>query len=390
MSTKKLVVSTYLQYILIALGALLLLTFIRQIGGVLLTFLLATILAYALNPLVRRLEAWRIPRVIAVLGVFMALMVAVLTALLVLIIPAVGQVQEALMQNPTVLTDGATRLLSWAQEELPYVGDQVATIDQAAIIGFAQSDAPSAEQMLNAALSFVGGVFGVFGTMLNLVLVLIVSVYMLLDRERIMSAILQAVPVTVRDQTVELFYAVESTLVKYLKAQLLLCAIMGVIGWAIAYFTFGSYALLIGLWVGFTEIIPVLGPFLGAIPAVLIALFSGGFIQAILVASLFLVAQQLEGNVLQPKIMGGSAEVHPLRVLFATLAGTSLYGAVGAIFAVPLVAIVAAALRYLRETLLFERWPKAPIFVADVSEESPAAVFTKDSAALRSLTGEKG
>ncbi|HLM77829.1 MAG TPA: AI-2E family transporter [Rubrobacteraceae bacterium] len=390
MSTKKLVVSTYLQYILIALGALLLLTFIRQIGGVLLTFLLATILAYALNPLVRRLEAWRIPRVIAVLGVFMALMVAVLTALLVLIIPAVGQVQEALMQNPTVLTDGATRLLSWAQEELPYVGDQVATIDQAAIIGFAQSDAPSAGQMLNAALSFVGGVFGVFGTMLNLVLVLIVSVYMLLDRERIMSAILQAVPVTVRDQTVELFYAVESTLVKYLKAQLLLCAIMGVIGWAIAYFTFGSYALLIGLWVGFTEIIPVLGPFLGAIPAVLIALFSGGFIQAILVASLFLVAQQLEGNVLQPKIMGGSAEVHPLRVLFATLAGTSLYGAVGAIFAVPLVAIVAAALRYLRETLLFERWPKAPIFVADVSEESPAAVFTKDSAALRSLTGEKG
>jgi predicted PurR-regulated permease PerM len=72
------------------LAALLLLTFVRQIGGVLLTFLLATILAYALNPLVRRLEAWRIPRVIAVLGVFMALMVAVLTALLVLIIPAVG------------------------------------------------------------------------------------------------------------------------------------------------------------------------------------------------------------------------------------------------------------------------------------------------------------
>jgi predicted PurR-regulated permease PerM len=324
-----------------------------------------------------------------VLGVFMALMVAVLTALLVFIIPAVGQGQ-ALIQNPTVLTDGATRRLGWAQEELPYVGGQVATIDQAAIIGFAQSDAPSAGQILNAALGFVGGAFGVFGTMLNLVLMLIVSVYMLLDRERIMSAILQAAPVTVRDQTVELFYAVESTLVKYLKAQLLLCAIMGVIGWAIAYFTFGSYALLIGHWVGLTEIIPVLGPFLGAIPAVLIALFPGGFIQAILVASLFLVAQQLEGNVLQPKIMGGSVEVHPLRVLFATLAGTALYGAVGAVFAVPLVAIVAAALRYLRETLLFERWRKAPIFAADISEESPAAVSTKDLAALRSLTEERG
>ncbi len=388
MATKKLVVSTYLQYILIALGALLLLTFVRQISGVLLTFLLATILAYALNPLVRQLEAWRVPRVVAVLGVFVALIVAVLAALLVLIIPGVGQIQ-ALVQNPTVLTDGATRLLSWAQEELPYVGDHVANIDQAAIIQFAQSNAPSAGQVLNAALGFVGGVFGVFGTILNLVLMLMVSVYMLLDRERIMSAILRAVPVTVRDQTVELFYAVESTLVKYLKAQLLLCMIMGVIGWAIAYFTFGSYALLIGLWVGLTEIVPVLGPFLGALPAVLIALFSGGFVQAILVAALFLVAQQLEGNVLQPKIMGGSVGVHPLWVLFATLAGTALYGVVGAVFAVPVVAIIAAAVRYLRETLLFEHWRKAPVFAVDTPEESPATV-TEDSAALRSTTGGKG
>src|SRR5919112_935797 len=279
------------------------------------------------------------------------------------------------MQNPTVLTDGATRLLGWAQEELPYVGDQVATIDQAAIIGFAQSDAPSAGQMLNAALGIVGGVFGVFGTMLNLVLMLIVFVYMLLDRERIMSAILQAVPVTVWDQTVELFYAVESTLVKYLKAQLLLCAIMGVIGWAIAFFTFGRYAVLIGLWVGVTEIIPVLGPFLGAIPAVVLALFSGGIVQALLVAALFLVAQQVEGNILQPNIMGGSVGVHPLWVLFATLAATALYGVVGAVFAVPIVAIVTATLRYLRETLLFERWRKALIseIALEGGEPAPAA-----------------
>jgi predicted PurR-regulated permease PerM len=232
-ATKKLVVSTYLQYILIALGALLLLTFVRQMGGVLLTFLLATILAYALNPLVRRLETWRVPRVVAVLGVFVALIVAVLAALLVLIIPGVSQIQ-ALVQNPTVLTDGATRLLSWAQEELPYIGDQVATIDQATIIiKFAQSNAPSAM-----------------------------------------------------------------------------------------------------------------------------------FVQPILAAALFLVAQQLEGNVLQPRIMGGSIYGHPLWVLFATLVGTALYGVVGALLAAPLVPIIAAVVRYLRETLHFERWRKAPVFIA--------------------------
>jgi len=366
---KKLVVSTYLQYILIALGALLLFTFVRQLGGVLLTFLLAAVLAYVLNPLVRVLEGWRIPRVVAVMCVFAGLIVAVLAALLVLIIPAAGQVR-ALIEDPTVLTDGATRLLDWAQDHLPdEVREQIAAIDQTALAEFAQSNAPSAGQVLNGALGFVGGVFGVFGTILNLVLMLIISIYLLLDKERVANTTLRAIPETIRDPSVELFHAVESTLVRYLKAQLLLCAMMGTIGFAIAYFTFGSYALLIGLWVGVTEIIPVLGPFLGAIPAVVLALFSGGIVQALLVAALFLVAQQVEGNILQPNIMGGSVGVHPLWVLFATLAATALYGVVGAAFAVPIVAIIAAALRYLRETLLFERWRKALVSEIVLEEE---------------------
>ncbi len=391
MSAKKLVVSTYLQYILIAIGALLLFTFLRQIGGVLLTFLLAAVLAYVLNPLVRRLEAWRVPRVVAVLGVFVALVAAVLVALLLLIIPAVSQVQ-ALIQNPEVLTDGVARLSDWTRE-LPYVGERIEAVDQTAITQFVQSNAPSAGQVFNGALGFIGGVFGVFGTILNLLLMLIVSIYLLLDRERISAAALRTVPATIRDQSVELFHAVEGTLVKYLKAQLLLCAIMGAIGWAIAYFTFGSYALLIGLWVGVTEIIPVLGAFLGAVPAVLIALFSGGLDAGILVALLFLLAQQLEGNVLVPRIMGSSVGVHPLWVLFATLAATALYGIVGAVFAVPIVAIIAAVLRYLRGTLLFERWQKAPVMeVATEGDPKVAAsgASGEEPASLRSAARGEG
>jgi predicted PurR-regulated permease PerM len=388
-TAKKLIVSTYLQYILIALGVLLLFTFVRQLGGVLLTFLLAAILAYVLNPLVRRLETWRVPRVVAVMLVFMGLVLAVLVALLVLIIPAVGQVQT-LIHNPEVLTEGFARLLGWAQA-LPYIGEEISAIDQAVLTQFLQNNAPSAGQVFNGALGFIGGIFGVFGTILDLLLMFIVSIYLLLDRERISYAALNALPATIRDHTVELFHAVENTLVTYLKTQLLLCAIMGAIGWAIAYFTFGSYALLIGLWVGVTEIIPVLGPFLGAIPAVVIALFSGGFTQALLVALLFLGAQQLEGNVLVPRIMGSSVGVHPLWVLFATLAATALYGVVGAVFAVPIVAIITAVLRYLRGTLLFERWGKAAITEVVIEEGEPeSAAPDEEPAGLRGPAGRKG
>jgi predicted PurR-regulated permease PerM len=155
-SEKKLVVSTYLQYILIVLGALILFAFVRQLGSVLLTFLLAAILAYVLNLLVRRLEARRILRVVAVTRAFVALVVGVLAALLVLILLAAGQVQ-ALIQSPEVLTDGATNLLNRARE-LHYTREQIAAVDWETAAQFVQSNAPSAGQILNGALGFVGGI----------------------------------------------------------------------------------------------------------------------------------------------------------------------------------------------------------------------------------------
>jgi predicted PurR-regulated permease PerM len=379
-SAKKLVVSTYLQYVLIAAGFFLLLVFVRQLSGVLLTFLMAAILAYVLNPVVRRLERLRVPRAVAVVGVFAVLLFVAVAALLVLVIPAVGQVQS-LVQNPEALVERANALVGRLQE-LPYVGERIARIDEQAITQFLQSNAPSAGQLLSVATGFIGGVFGVFGTVLNLLLMLIVSIYLLLDRERITRAVLGAIPETVRDHAVELFHAVERTLIKYLRGQIALCAIMGVIGWAIAFFVIGRYSLVLGLWVGLTEIIPVIGAFLGAVPAVLIALAvpGGGITDALIVAGLFLVAQQIEGNILVPRIQGSSVGVHPLWVLFAILAGTALYGIVGAIFAVPAVAIISATLRYLRGTLIFEHWDKPPVVpAAEEREELPVEAQTTPS-----------
>ncbi len=367
MSARKLVVSTYLQYVLLAVGALLLVTFVPQISGVLVTFLMAAILAYALNPLVRRLERWRIPRVVAVLGVFAVLVVAVTAALLVLIIPAVAQVRM-IANRPEAIINAGTQLVERARK-VPYLGEQIpAQLDQEAqdaMLQFVQDNVPPAGTILKTALGFIGGVFGIFGTILNLFLMLIVSIYLLLDRERILRAVLGTIPGTVRDQILELFAAVEGTLVKYLRAQLFLCVVMGMIGWAIAFFFGGryadNYALLIGVWVGVTELIPVLGAFLGAIPAVILALVDSP-VQALIVAGLFLAAQQLEGNILVPRIMGGSVGVHPLWVMFAMLSATALYGLVGALFAVPVVAIISASVRYLGGTLVFERWRDAPVF----------------------------
>jgi predicted PurR-regulated permease PerM len=364
-SARKLVVSTYFQYIALAVGIILLVSFVRQLSGVLLTFLAAGVLAYALNPLVRRLEGLRVPRALAVLGVFVVLILVTVVTLLLIIVPAVGQVQ-VVVRNPQDLVDRVIDQVNRLQN-LPYVGQYVAGLDQDRILQLLKANAPSAQQLANVATGVIGGVFGVFGTVFTLLLMVLVSIYLLLEREKITRALLGTIPETVREQSLELFYAVEQSLVKYLRGQLLLCAVMGVIGWAIMFFTIGKYALPVGAWVAATEIIPVIGAFLGAVPAVAIALFvpEGGFVQALIVAGLFLVAQQVEGNLLVPRIQGGSVGVHPLWVLFATLAGTALYGLIGAIFAVPIVAIVAATLRYLGGTLIFERWGKPPLRPAE-------------------------
>jgi predicted PurR-regulated permease PerM len=386
---RKLVVSTYLQYIALALGVVLLVSFVRQVGGVLLTFLAAGVLAYVLNPLVRRLEELRVPRVMAVIGVFVVLALVVVVTLLLIIVPSVGQVQ-IIIRNPQDLVDQVIALANRVQK-IPYVGRYVAELDQDRILQLLKQNAPSAQQVANVATGVIGGVFGVFGTIFNLLLMVLISIYLLLEREKFTDALLGTVPRAVRDQSLELFYAVERSLVKYLRGQLLLCAIMGVLGWAIMFFTVGEYALAVGAWVAATELIPVLGAFLGAIPAVAIALFvpQGGFVQALIVAGLFLVAQQIEGNLLVPRIQGGSVGVHPLMVLFATLAGTALYGILGAIFAVPVVAILAATVRYLRGTLIFERWDKPPVKPADEVPEKREK-DTPSMAAGMGRTGEDG
>jgi AI-2 transport protein TqsA len=160
------------QYIVLAIGVLLLVFFVRQVSGVLLTFLAAGVLAYALNPLVRRLEGLRVPRALAVIGVFLVLILVVVVTLLLIIIPAVGQVQ-ILVRNPQAIVDQTDAMVQRAQN-LPYVGQYVTGLDQDRVLQLIESNAPSAGQVANVATGVIGGVFGVFGTLFNLLLLVLI------------------------------------------------------------------------------------------------------------------------------------------------------------------------------------------------------------------------
>jgi predicted PurR-regulated permease PerM len=116
-----------------------------------------------------------------------------------------------------------------------------------------------------------------------------------------------------------------------------------------------TYAVFFGVFFGLMELIPFIGPVLGAVPPVLVALVNDP-VDAIWVSLIFIVLQQLEGHVVAPQVFGHSLRINPLLVLFALLLGASLYGVVGALLALPITAVLRETAIYLHRHVELEPW----------------------------------
>ena len=193
------------------------------------------------------------------------------------------------------------------------------------------------------------------------VLLVVVSIYMLLDMQRLTEAVDRRFPPHGRGG---LIVRMEQAVASYVKGQLFLSLIIGVsVGlglWIlglVGLFPNGEkYAAAFGAWAAVTELIPYIGPWLGAIPPVLYALVQNP-LSALWVALLFLGVQQLEGHVVVPKVMGRSLRLHPLLVIFGLLAGGEIYGFAGILVALPLLAAGRAAWEFFAERVEFQQWP---------------------------------
>jgi predicted PurR-regulated permease PerM len=119
------------------------------------------------------------------------------------------------------------------------------------------------------------------------------------------------------------------------------------------------YALAFGAFFGVMELIPYVGPILGALPPILVALFDDP-LTAVWVALLFLGIQQLEGHVVAPQVFGHSLRINPLLIIFALLFGAEVYGIVGAFVALPVAAILRETVAHLRRHVVLEPWTRAP------------------------------
>jgi predicted PurR-regulated permease PerM len=342
-------------------------------------FLVALLIALLLNPLVRGLGRVWIPRGLAVAIVYLTFAAAVALAIIALATVVVQQTRHASTRIDHYFTvesgrpkqTGATKDLARFQLWLDDHHLRRVRVEKQGDKFLTSIGTNDVEKYTTKALNWAEGAgLAVVSLLFSVVLVVVVSIYMLLDMERLSGVVNRRFPPA--PETTPLIERMEQALASYVKGQLALSFIIGASSglgiWILGMLGLmpngQKYALLFGVWAGITELIPYVGPWLGAAPPVLYALVQDP-ISALWVALLFLGIQQLEGHVVVPKVMGHSLRLHPLLVIFGLLAGGEIYGFPGIIVALPLLAAGRAAWEFFSERIALANWPSdAPVETA--------------------------
>jgi predicted PurR-regulated permease PerM len=355
------------------------------LGHVIFLFLVASVIAFLLNPLVRDLQRLRLPRGLAVALVFLLFATAVAFAALALGSIVVDHTRSATtrIDNYVTVTDKAgktgaeqdiDRLQLWLDtHHLERIQIQKQATDWADNLG-----AGEISKYTQDALAFAqGAAFSIVVTLFNLVLIVVISVYMLLDIERLERLVDRRFP---PGTGLPLTQRIERALAGYVRGQLILSTVIGLSA-GIGMWILGrtglvpgadKYALLFGVWTAVIEVIPYIGPWLSAIPPVIYALVVDP-VSALWVLALFVFIYQVEGHIVVPNVMAQALRLHPLLVIFGLLAGGELYGIAGVLLALPTMAAARAIWEFFSERLRLDSWDEDGSPPIEIELEEPRA-----------------
>ncbi len=355
-------------------GLPLLLLFVWVLAGavrhVVFIFLVAGLVALLLNPLVRGLGRVWIPRGFAVAIVYLTFATVAIVAIIGLATVVVNQTRSATNRVDTYFTTehgqrhdtDAKRDLNRLQHWLDTHRLKSVKLERQGTEFLDNIGTKDVQKYTSRVIDFIeGAAISTVRLLFTLVLIVVVSVYMLLDMSRLAAAIDRRFPP--RPGSLPLLVRMEQSLAGYVKGQLLVSLVIAVTAgvglWllgTLGVFPGGDrYALLFSSWVAVTELIPYLGPWLGALPPLAYALVTHP-ISALWVTLLFLAIHQIEGHIVVPKLMGNALRLHPLLVIFGLLAGGEIYGLPGALVALPLLATLRAAFEFFSERIVLEPW----------------------------------
>lgn len=308
---------------------------LAHVARALLTLVLAAVLAYALTPLVARL-ARALPRPLAIAVAYVLGVVVVLGLGTVVVGTAATQI--------TALVGRLPRYAHQAQAFEPRARALLRPLGiTAASLHTTQQHALAAVQGVGttAAQESLGLVSRFVSTLIDLVLILILSVYLTANGPTIARRLRRETPGAQRWRTSLLITIVNQVVGGYVRGTLTLAALIGALVGGGMFILHVPYAALLGVLAFFMEFIPIIGVLISGAVCVLIALFTG-WVTALLVIGYFVVVHVIEGDVVGPRIMGKAVGIHPATALLALVAGSELFGLWGALFGAPLAGLLQA------------------------------------------------
>jgi predicted PurR-regulated permease PerM len=338
------------------------------LGHVLFLFLTGAVIAFLLNPLVRLVKRGRMPRGLAVSIVFLLFATAVGVVALALGSVVVDQSRSAAERIDAYITveglEGRTgaqrdvdRLQGWFDDH----GLERVQVREQALEWLDNLGAGEISKYTQDAISFAqGAATSVVILLFNLVLIVVIAIYMLLDMHRLEARIDRRFP---PHGTVPLTLRIERALAGYVRGQLILSVVIGSSA-GVGMYVLGKtglvpgadkYALLFGVWTGVIEVIPYIGPWLSAVPPAIYALVVDP-VSVLWVIALFVFIYQVEGHVVVPNVMANALRLHPLLVIFGLLSGGAFYGIAGVLLALPTMAAIRAIWEFFGERVVFEPW----------------------------------
>lgn len=343
----------------------------------------AGVVAYFLNPVVDLAERAHIPRTISTIALYLLLAVAlILTPIL--LAPVLGEQLASLNFD---VPSTVFRLFAWVGDAVNNLPDTVEIlgfaiplegltqqIEQsyqeftfiptlAEILTYFQQLISTATNLVSSTaaigVTLVGSIVQVFVT---IVIIFFLSLYLTKDAPRIRAYVEGLVPQSYQSEWIDLLRRMGYIWQAFFRGQFVLGLVIGVVTWLALELAGMPGALLLGILAGMLEIIPTLGPILAMIPAVFIALIQGSTVLgaygvnnfgfALITVAIYFIIQQLENNLLVPRIIGGGVNLHPIVVVCGVAIGFNLFGILGALFAAPVIASLRVLGGYIHAKLL--------------------------------------
>lgn len=325
-------------------GVAIALLIVARLRGVVTPFAIAIVLAYLFNPVVKALVRRGLRRPVALLLIYLVFLVVVGIG--------IGLLVPRIVIDLTRLAEFLPGYFAQLQQMAYDLQEQYSQVQLPQAVRQAVDDAFLALQgrLLGSVSAAVTGILGVFSTLFNLMAAVVLSYYLIRDAASIRAGIGRLVRAPERQHAMAVLSRIDKVVAGFVRGQLTIALIVGVLIAAALWLLGVRFAVILGIVAGVANVIPYFGPVIGAIPALAVTVTVSPAL-ALKVLAAFIIVQQIDGQLLSPRILSKSVGLHPVVVIFALLTGYQLFGVLGMIAAVP----VAGILRILLDLWLADR-----------------------------------